>query len=759
MKKMFLSLLILILVPFISSLLLFRQTLDIVTEKTNDYTRATLEQIKTILDSERNNFSSIVYDLSEMPEIISFVYEDLPMSDSSYYSLWDIRNTLQRYAVPEDFIEDLGIYFLRSDTVITTVESRRLDDYYEMYFSETIPTFDEFNLRLNSADKRGIFFDPVCILGLDGDKKDVLPYICRFSTNNVGASDGYVFFFIDLDTLGKILSQADIFSYGNIYLTIGNEAIWSMESNPEIASAIAVEEELYHFEKKGDTIVAYLTSEDWGWTYYLEISSKALLNQWDSIRSILYPLLLVLFLELVGGAVISYMTSKPILKITRSLSKTMEFPPESSKHIDEMKFLESSVHRLMVDNSMLKNTINTHYPILKMEFIKNLCHGEYTEAQEIQEAMQDMGIQIEGKLFLVLLVVLADQEEVLEEEKQISGQSRGRILLMETVEELGKELGVQASFYERNKMVLLLPSNQEEKENFRRQAHEFAASVKRIMLQKYGIYISLFGGNVCHGLEYVSASFSEARIAFEFFWDSEEKRDIYWVDSIPEKSYVHSYTLEVQERLIHLVSAGREEEVLQILEELYQAHFVHTKYPLSERAQLLMEIRGTLLKLYERFKIDYSLFHIYVEDCNQGNEKTFRYMIGYFSSLCKMSRFMKNDKAAKLKEAVLTFVRENYKNPDLSLSMLCERFSMGEAMLSQIFKSTAGDTLSHFVENLRISEACILLSETRTAVSDIALAVGYTNDKSFRRAFKRLKGISPTEFRKNIFHEKKENGT
>ena len=750
MERLFLSMLLVILIPFFSSLFLFQQTLTIVTDKTNDYTRAMLEQIKTVLDGKRNNLASTVYDLSVDPQFISFVYAGLPLENSRYYSIWDIQSILKRYAAPDDFLMELGIYFSRSDTIVTTSEVRRLSEYYNTYFAAEIPSFEEFGSRLSQTGANGIFLDPIS-MQLPGGTRWVLPYICRFSSNNSGMNDGYVFFFINLNTMEKLLSKVDVFSYGNIYLTHGNDVLWAKTGNPDIASEIEVGESLYSFHKKDDTIIAYLTSKEWGWTYYLEVSSKGLLDQWDSIRSILYPLLMILFLELIVGAIISYMTSKPLIKMTDTISKTMD-TPLGTRRVDEMKFLESFVNRMIADNATLENALRTHYPILKMEFINNLYRGEYTSRQEIGDAMQAMGISLEGEVFLVLLAVVAEHGDSLATSNSslISEQSNGRILLMETAEDMGREMGILASLYEKNKVVILFPSRQNDREAFQQGAQEFAASIKRTMLQEYGVFVSLFGGNICDGLENIPASFSEARLAYEFFWDSEESRVVHWASTVPEKGYVHSYSIETQERLVQLVSAGREEEALQILEEIFQAHFVHTKLPLAERAQLLIEIRGTLLKLYERFKLDYSMFHIYMEDCNKGNEETFRYMVGYFSSLCKMSCFIKNDKATRLKGFMLEFVHENYRNPDLSLAMICERFSIGEATLSQFFKNAVGDNLSQYVENLRITEACRLLSDSRNAVADIALEVGYTSDKSFRRAFKRLKAVSPTEFRRNL---------
>jgi AraC-like DNA-binding protein len=48
---------------------------------------------------------------------------------------------------------------------------------------------------------------------------------------------------------------------------------------------------------------------------------------------------------------------------------------------------------------------------------------------------------------------------------------------------------------------------------------------------------------------------------------------------------------------------------------------------------------------------------------------------------------------------------------------------------------------------LRIGETCRSLQETDDSVTDIAFRVGFNNLSNFNRRFRKLKGMSPREFR------------
>ena len=59
-----------------------------------------------------------------------------------------------------------------------------------------------------------------------------------------------------------------------------------------------------------------------------------------------------------------------------------------------------------------------------------------------------------------------------------------------------------------------------------------------------------------------------------------------------------------------------------------------------------------------------------------------------------------------------------------------------------------GLTYSHLVQQARFEVAAALLQDPDTKIIDIALSVGYGDPSHFARAFRRLTGVSPREFRR-----------
>ena len=101
----------------------------------------------------------------------------------------------------------------------------------------------------------------------------------------------------------------------------------------------------------------------------------------------------------------------------------------------------------------------------------------------------------------------------------------------------------------------------------------------------------------------------------------------------------------------------------------------------------------------------------------------------------------------RFKNEITEFLMQNYRDANLSLHFTASQFNISEGYLSHFFKKASGSNFYGFVESLRLEEALRRLRDTRATIKEIAYEVGYRNVQSFRRAFKRVFGISPSSYR------------
>lgn len=131
----------------------------------------------------------------------------------------------------------------------------------------------------------------------------------------------------------------------------------------------------------------------------------------------------------------------------------------------------------------------------------------------------------------------------------------------------------------------------------------------------------------------------------------------------------------------------------------------------------------------------------------QKNEETyFEELKQVCYRICGIAAGQKNLRRNNKIKAIQQYMEENFSNTAMGLSLVSEQFGLSEGYLSALFKEEMEVNFADYLENLRMKEACRLLKEG-TLIADIAEQTGYNSVQSFRRAFKRVLGVSPSEYR------------
>ena len=69
---------------------------------------------------------------------------------------------------------------------------------------------------------------------------------------------------------------------------------------------------------------------------------------------------------------------------------------------------------------------------------------------------------------------------------------------------------------------------------------------------------------------------------------------------------------------------------------------------------------------------------------------------------------------------------------------------------SRFFRMHTGKTFRDFVAEVRIGHACRMLLGAEANVTEIALSCGFADGTTFDRSFRRIKMMSPTQFRRQM---------
>jgi len=106
-------------------------------------------------------------------------------------------------------------------------------------------------------------------------------------------------------------------------------------------------------------------------------------------------------------------------------------------------------------------------------------------------------------------------------------------------------------------------------------------------------------------------------------------------------------------------------------------------------------------------------------------------------------------KSIKLMAEACLYISQNCTKP-LTLDDISQHIGFSKYHFSHLFKTYTNMTFIDFLTTERIKRAESLISNPKAQIIDIAFDSGFSSISSFNRAFKKIKGISPSECRKTL---------
>lgn len=111
-----------------------------------------------------------------------------------------------------------------------------------------------------------------------------------------------------------------------------------------------------------------------------------------------------------------------------------------------------------------------------------------------------------------------------------------------------------------------------------------------------------------------------------------------------------------------------------------------------------------------------------------------------------MENMLKLDFDKHMEKAV-AFIDDNLSG-DLSVQTIARNIHISKSVLYKHFRTNFDCTINEYINTRRIEKALELLAKTNLSVEEISRRTGFTSASYFSKTFKKLKGISPLQYKK-----------
>ena len=95
------------------------------------------------------------------------------------------------------------------------------------------------------------------------------------------------------------------------------------------------------------------------------------------------------------------------------------------------------------------------------------------------------------------------------------------------------------------------------------------------------------------------------------------------------------------------------------------------------------------------------------------------------------------------------YLETHFHNPQLTIQEVANQLNVSVSHLSNLFSLESGMTLIDYLTRIRVQEALTLLETSNKRINEISQMVGYNSQHYFCTVFKRLIGLSPSEYRQS----------
>ena len=467
------------------------------------------------------------------------------------------------------------------------------------------------------------------------------------------------------------------------------------------------------------TIGKYV-SDTTGYTYYYSFPS---FEETVNTESMHYIFLATFILVIIGGGFLVYHFSRRNIQPIIELGQELHEAVEAQNHLQEV-----------VDNQR---------PIICTSYVRQLLSGAVKSEEEATYIHDYLNLGEAPSYYNVLYVVIynnsGDNTEILP--SSISSPEELQTIITNALKNF---LGTPLYYFSPSERTysILLRCDADKEKDFVLEIGSVISRLHDYMLDTYDIWLFAGIGRNTDSLMNVWESYQQATEAVSYT----TKNYIFFpYEFIKKKSDVFYYPPEISTKLIHFISSGNTPQVLELFNLIHQENIEERSLPINLLKYLLSDIRNTLLKA--RFALPSNTDPEAVKKLDERFNEHLSFKLCEDIALTLCDLFTNESEDNNLAATIEKYIAKNYQDPSLGLNKISDEFQISESYFSHMFKEKTGVNFSTYLENIRMTEAARLIRETDISLNELYIAVGYNNANSFRRAFKKVYGVTPSSMR------------
>lgn len=616
------------------------------------------------------------------------------------------------------YICQLGIYFPQQRAVLSNRGVQNASDYFTSNYSKNDSLCSDWQTQLNGNQAYFIY---------EHLNSRYLYY--RYNTQ-INFIPAVIFSCADLQKCYNGIKE--IYNSANANIVLYNK-------NSEII--LADENFADSFQKYLDTgnpnLNVLKSSGAPGWTIYLLNDDAFYTSSVRNINILMYLIIIIyLILVLFMSAYFSKLHYTPIRTLTESLGGSVN-PIKTN----EFTFLQNSINTLVYkNNAYIRKNIQNE----KINNLKRFILGKETE---VPSALSELNSENDiNSLWCVAMLKITHTSAEKLKELGYSQTDTDTIFVNICEEVISREYRIIV-FPSEDCYCLLISGCNLKKSGLEILFNQIIKAIGFYFDTNFAICASTICGG-CRAIPKLYKDASEIMVITEFL--RPEQSQIRFYDDLTNESKHKTSNAAMRNKLnafIHNNNPDMASELINAVIDTSMNNITSADMFNEITHEILILLTYTVDSLFEsnnepvpdKYVPIHRIFPY--KSINELKDNIHKYLI----ALCDYAQPKYEE--TPLEQKIVKYIKENYSNPNLDATTICEIFHIHNTHLSRLFTENFNIGMHQYLTQLRVEKAKNMLTSSTEKIETIAEEVGYNNIYSFSRAFKRITGISPRQYR------------
>ncbi|SDW17486.1 AraC family transcriptional regulator [Paenibacillus sp. CF384] len=694
----------------------------------------TLSMNKTIEKYENhfNQIRNIGLDL-----LLDEKLNTLNRSTLDYLNARSLMRSINSYLGHKDIaLHNIFIYFKKSNFIISGDRGAGADEMFSQYYqsADYSPAFwaEQFSKSSSFSILPSSTFKEKTINQLTA-KGRYMPVIVR----NKFFPDYQVIIMLDLN---KMLHEFHDSSQDQfLLLDAAGNPLAANNVNEQVESTLPAWEsgkndvkqnDIYYFNKVGSVT---------GIRYVKIVPDNLISAQISNINSILLTLLIVFaIISICAAWFFTKRFHNPVKNIMQSI-QTLNAPSAVQSSIHEFNYINDQVRHLVQTNNTIdqansrKNSLLSYYAF--MNKIKNIKLKD--------QELYDFSIQEPYRLLLFRLQFTPSFFREID-----ADEGKASFFVREYIDShLKTYVQTQTIQLEHDLILSLVIGN-----SIQEDIPAFLSSLKTVfdLDQRYWS-VTIGVGSLYRNSSDLTRAYEQVQALLDYRKLGNVTQIITAAEPLPD--WQAAMTGGQEQELYTNLSSGNEEFVLRIVSKVL-GQLEKKDATANQYYDFADNIVQLVTKTFASLHLDMQALQSHLalsgkaRSCSNQDE-----LQDYVVQLLTFAMARVNEKKAardNIIEFVMKYMEQHYQD-DITLDILSDKLNISASYLSTYFKTKTGMNFIDYINNYRIDMAKSLLKGADLRIQDVATQVGYQNINSFNRMFKKISGVTPSEFRKQQY--------